>query len=92
MGVSMLKEKMYKLPPKFVGPYAEQDAALTLRLWQRFKIEIIRQNLSDVWDMEMELLPLLIQMRAKGVRVDLDGAHSLKKEFVKKEKAAVVEN
>ena len=84
------KGEMYKLPPKFVGPYAEQDAALTLRLWQRFNIEIIKQNLSDVWEMEMELLPLLIQMRAKGVRVDLDGAHELKKEFVKKEKQALL--
>jgi DNA polymerase I-like protein with 3'-5' exonuclease and polymerase domains len=84
------KGEMYKLPPKFVGPYAEQDASLTLRLWQRFKIEIIKQNLSDVWELEMELLPLLIQMRAKGVRVDLDGAHQLKKEFVKKEKQALL--
>ena len=84
------KGEMYKLPPKFVGPYAEQDASLTLRLWQRFKIEIIKQNLSDVWDMEMELLPLLIQMRAKGVRVDLEGARKLKIEFVKKEKQSLL--
>ncbi len=68
------KGEMFKLPAKFVGPYAEQDAVLTFKLWQRFKTEITRQDLTDVWDIEMELLPILIQMRAHGVRVDLEGA------------------
>ena len=27
-GVLMLKAEMYKLPPMYVGPYAEQDADL----------------------------------------------------------------
>jgi DNA polymerase I-like protein with 3'-5' exonuclease and polymerase domains len=83
------KGEMYKLPAKFVGPYAEQDAVLTYKLWQRFKTEITRQDLTDVWELEMELLPLLIQMRAHGVRVDLDGAEKLKKEFLEKEKKAL---
>ena len=38
--------------------YAEQDAGLTLRLWERFKTEISKQSLNDVWEMEMELLPI----------------------------------
>ena len=84
------KAEMFKLPAKFVGPYAEQDAALTLKLWQRFKIEITRQDLTDVWEMEMELLPILIQMRANGVRVNLDGAEKLKKEFLEREKKALL--
>tara|TARA_R100000781_G_scaffold114387_2_gene85055 strand:- start:329 stop:2212 length:1884 start_codon:yes stop_codon:yes gene_type:complete len=84
------KGEMYKLPAKFVGPYAEQDAILTYKLWQRFKTEITKQDLTDVWEMEMELLPILIQMRAKGVRVDLEGANNLKKEFLEKEKKALL--
>ena len=35
---------MYKLPAKFVGPYAEQDAILTYKLWQRFKTDITKQD------------------------------------------------
>ena len=31
------KSEMWKLPAHFVGAYAEQDAALTLKLWQFFK-------------------------------------------------------
>ena len=33
------KAEMYKLPPEFVGRYAEQDAGMTLRLWERFRKE-----------------------------------------------------
>tara|TARA_R100000900_G_scaffold45276_1_gene36481 strand:+ start:2312 stop:4195 length:1884 start_codon:yes stop_codon:yes gene_type:complete len=84
------KGEMFKLPAKFVGPYAEQDAVLTYKLWQRFKTEITKQDLTDVWEMEMELLPQLVQMRAHGVRVDLEGAETLKKEFLKREKAALL--
>ena len=31
------KSEMYKLPPEYVGSYAEQDADLTYRLWQILK-------------------------------------------------------
>jgi DNA polymerase I-like protein with 3'-5' exonuclease and polymerase domains len=79
------KADMWRLPAGYVGFYAEQDAALTLKLWQRFKTEITKQNLHDVWDMEMELLPILIDTRRRGIRVDEDKAHKLKSEFKKKE-------
>ena len=80
------KADLWKLPAGYVGFYAEQDAALTLKLWQRFKTEITKQNLHDVWDMEMELLPILIDTRRRGIRVDIEKAHVLKKEFKNKEK------
>ena len=53
------KADLWKLPAGYVGFYAEQDAALTLKLWQHFKNEITKQSLNDVWEMEMELLPIL---------------------------------
>jgi DNA polymerase I-like protein with 3'-5' exonuclease and polymerase domains len=80
------KAELWKLPASYVGFYAEQDAQLTLELWNRFQHEIQKQSLNDVWELEMDLLPILIDMREKGVRVDLDGAHVLKKEFVRREK------
>jgi DNA polymerase I-like protein with 3'-5' exonuclease and polymerase domains len=80
------KAELWKLPASYVGFYAEQDAQLTLELWNRFQHEIQKQSLNDVWELEMDLLPTLIDMREKGVRVDLDGAHVLKKEFVRREK------
>ena len=34
------KSEMWRLPPMDVGPYAEQDALMTLKLWERLKIEV----------------------------------------------------
>ena len=74
------------MPAGYVGFYAEQDAALTLKLWHRFKAEIQQQSINDVWEMEMELLPILVKMRQIGLRVDEGKAAILKKEFRLKEK------
>ena len=79
------KQELYKLPAKFVGFYAEQDAILTLKLWQYLKTEIFRQEIQSVFDLETELFPVLLNMRATGVRVNLSEAERLKDEFVKKE-------
>ena len=80
------KAEMWKLPAEHVGYYAEQDARLALKLWQRFKQEISLQSLSTVWDLEKELLPILIKMRQKGVRVEVEKAEILKKEMHSQEK------
>ena len=80
------KMEMWKLPAEHVGYYAEQDARLTYLLWQRFKHEIYKQNLHTVWQLEKSLLPILIKMRQKGIRVNTQRAEQLKVNFVEKEK------
>ena len=79
------KAEMYKLPPMYVGPYAEQDADLTLKLWQYFKTEIIKQELTSIFNLETELFPCLLEMKWKGVCVDLDKAEKIKKDLEKRE-------
>ena len=76
----------YKLPPMYVGPYAEQDVDLTLRLWQYFKVELIKQELSSIFDLETRLFPCLLDMKTKGVRVDLQKASHIKVDLSKKKK------
>ena len=73
------KGEMWKLPAMYVGPYAEQDADLTLRLWHYFKVEITKQELTSIFDLETRLLPCLIDMKWNGVRVDLEKAETIKK-------------
>ena len=85
------KAEMWKLPAEHVGFYAEQDARITYRLWQVFKHELHKQNLSTIWELESDLLPILIQMRQKGVRVDVDKAEILTREFVAREKVVLSE-
>ena len=80
------KSEMYKLPAMHVGAYAERDAEVTLGLWQEMKKEIISQDLEDIFDLESDLFPCLVDMRFKGVRVDVERAHAMKKEFVEQEK------
>ena len=80
------KMEMWMLPAEHVGYYAEQDARLTYLLWQRFKHEIFKQNLETIWQLEKKLLPTLIKMRKKGVRVNVEKAEQLQKEFAVKEK------
>jgi DNA polymerase I-like protein with 3'-5' exonuclease and polymerase domains len=75
------KAEMYKLPSMHVGAYAERDAEATFGLWQEMKKEIINQDLEDIFDLETELFPCLVDMRFKGVRVDIERAHQMKKEF-----------
>ena len=75
------KGEMWKLPPKYVGSYAEQDATLTLKLYERLSIEIVKQELSHIFDLETSLIPLMIDMREKGVRVDLDKADLVRKDL-----------
>jgi len=80
------KAEMWKLPAEHVGFYAEQDARLTYLLWQRFKHEINKQSLTTIWELESELLPILIKMRQRGVRVDVEKASQLTVDFAAQEK------
>jgi DNA polymerase I-like protein with 3'-5' exonuclease and polymerase domains len=72
------KSEMWRLPPRYVGGYAEQDAVMTLKLWERLRTEIEQQDLWNIWNLETSLIPLMIEMRKRGVRVDLDGAEKAK--------------
>ena len=73
------KSEMYKLPPKFVGGYAEMDAVATLALWRVLKVHLDNEELWDVWNLEIGLIPCMLDMRTKGVRVDLEKADRNKK-------------
>ena len=80
------KGEMWKLPPMYVGPYAEKDTDLTLKLWQYFKTELTKQDLNSIFDLETRLFPILFEMKKKGVRIDLDQAEKTKNFFAKREK------
>jgi DNA polymerase I-like protein with 3'-5' exonuclease and polymerase domains len=80
------KADMWRLPAPLVGEYAEQDAVLTLKLWHALQREISSQDLWDVFNLETNLFPCLIDMKFKGVRVDAEKANLLKQELIKEEK------
>jgi len=68
------KKELWKLPAMFVGDYAEQDAALTLKLWQYLKTQLAKEEVESIFELETELLPILVDLTYKGVRFDSDRA------------------
>ena len=80
------KAEMYKLPAIYVGAYAEKDAELTLALWQELKKEIDCQDIWNIWELETELFPCLVDMRFLGVRVNEEQALNEKRMLLEQEK------
>jgi DNA polymerase I-like protein with 3'-5' exonuclease and polymerase domains len=79
------KSEMYKLPAMYVGNYAEKDAVLTLELFKVLSREIQKQSLQNVFDLETQLFPCLLDMKFKGVRVDIEKAKLLKQQLTNQE-------
>ena len=85
------KSEMWKLPAMDVGAYAEKDAQLTLELFKMLSREIKKQQLEEIFDLESRLFPCLIDMKFKGVRVDVEKAHQLKKQLSTEEEKLIQE-
>lgn len=79
------KKDMWRLDPKFVGAYAEDDAYFPILILLRQLKQLDTENLMDVWNLESQLLPVLFRMRMRGIRVDLDHAERLSSEMKEEE-------
>ena len=80
------KAEMWRLPSAFVGEYAEKDAEITLKLYHALQHEITKQDLWDVFNLETNLFPCLVDMKFKGVRVDIEKAQAVKEQLIVTEK------
>jgi len=65
---------IWRLPARFVGPYAEADAEATLALWHQTEPALKAQEVWEAYRTEMELVPMVVAMRRRGIRVDEDEA------------------
>ena len=78
---------MHKLPYELVKDYAEQDVNLTLKLWNLFEEKIKAplyttdkgevKSLLKIFNLETSLFPCLVEMRFKGVRIDVEKAKQI---------------
>lgn len=85
------KKELWKLPAMYVGEYAEQDAALTLKLWQAFKIKLKQEDVESIFDLETRLFPVLLSITSKGVRFDRAKCEKTIHELVLRERALVAQ-
>jgi DNA polymerase I-like protein with 3'-5' exonuclease and polymerase domains len=65
---------IWRCPPTLVGPYAEADASLAIRVWNCQKPLLKKADLDSLFELESALIPILFKMRKHGVRIDLDKA------------------
>ena len=79
------KAEMWKMPAMYVGPYAEVDAQLALELWNYMRVEVGKQGLWDIVNLELDLLPCLVDMTYRGVRVDMDKTERTRDALLKRE-------
>src|SRR5262249_38750766 len=64
------QEHIWRLPARFVGPYAEQDTVSTLLLSESLKPALEREGTYAAYRLEVELLPMVAAMRRRGIRID----------------------
>lgn len=80
------KKELWKLPAMYVGDYAEQDAALTLELWQHFKVKMRQDEVESIFNLETEVFPILLNMTQRGIRFDRAKAERLIHQLQRREK------
>ena len=80
------KKELWKLPAMYVGNYAEQDAALTLKLWQHFKVKLRQDDVESIFDLETRLLPVLLGITERGIRFDRNKCERTIDNLIKREK------
>ena len=81
------KKNLWRHPASDVGEYAEGDAAQPLLC---LDVQLRQMDLEDkdegvhlheVFDLESDLIPILVAMRIRGVRVDYARARAIKREL-----------
>ena len=79
--VTEWRSDIWRAPPRLVGPYGEQDAGLPLRVLTKQWPILEQQGLMNVFQMECKLIRLLVRMRMRGIRVDLDRARQIQRQL-----------
>ena len=84
-GFQNVKSSLWKLPAKYVGPYAEYDSMAPLRVFTQQQQILRSEDLMGIFELESKLLPILWQMRKRGIPMDMEAAERLSKELKKQE-------
>lgn len=74
-----IKRNIWRLPAEFVGPYAEGDVDLPLRIFPEQLKRLEAEGLEAVYGLERRLIPVLLAMRRRGIRVDIPKAREVRK-------------
>ena len=82
---------LWQLPARYVGPYAEADAASTLPLFESLDPILDQEGTRDAYRLEVDLLPMVLEMRRRGIRVDVAAAERARDHLLRKRNQTFVE-
>lgn len=85
------KTDLHRMPARYAATYAAADAARALELADGFDPEIDAQDVRAAYQLEMDLLPMVHEMRRRGIRVDLDAADRAKIRLTESAEQALTE-
>ncbi len=83
------KSGLWRLPARYAGEYAEDDARNPLLILRRQERHIEEKDLWDIYDLESRVLPVLVRMRRRGVRIDQDKLSEIEDWSLKEEAKAL---
>jgi DNA polymerase I-like protein with 3'-5' exonuclease and polymerase domains len=86
-----LAEHIWQMPARYVGPYAERDAASTLALFESLDPVLDREGTRNAYRLEVDLLPMVLEMRRRGIRIDADAAERARDYLLQKRDAVFTE-
>lgn len=66
------KKELWKLPGRAVGAYGVRDVQLPLLILRRQEAQIEEEEIQQIFDLECRVTPILVKMRRRGVKVNLD--------------------
>ncbi len=80
---------LHRLPIELVAEYAVQDVDMTKAIWKRLQPDIEREELGGTYELETGLIPMLVDMRGKGVRIHEERAMKIAAKYEKVEQEAL---
>ena len=86
-----LQSHIWQLPARFVGPYAEADAERTLEAFEALVPQLDREGLRDAYRLDVDLMPMVLAMRRRGIRIDQGAAERARDLLLGKRDAALAE-
>jgi DNA polymerase I-like protein with 3'-5' exonuclease and polymerase domains len=84
-------EHIYKLPAHLVGTYAEADPIATLALFENLNPILDQEGTRDAYRLDVDLLPMVHEMRRRGIRIDQSAAEQARDYCLQKRDRALAE-
>jgi DNA polymerase-1 len=72
-------DRMRLLDPEVFSEYAKNDSRFTFRLWEQFKKELDEQGLMPLYELEKQILPVVMSMEERGMKIDVQSLATIER-------------